>query len=114
MSLDNPLALFDVDGQVVLITGSSGAFGAVAAQCLSGAGCKVALAAGNTSAMNEVAGRCKGETLQINARPDSEEACQQMIDEVAAKLSNHGCKCPTKLVDRESCNNTNEISKECR
>jgi len=86
MSLDNPLALFDVDGQVVLITGASGAFGAVAAQCLSGAGCKVALAAGNTSAMNEVAGRCKGETLQINARPDSEEACQQMIDAAVAKF----------------------------
>ena len=45
MSLDNPLSFFDVSGRVALITGASGAFGAVAARCLSGAGCRVALAA---------------------------------------------------------------------
>ena len=47
MSLSDPLKFFDVTGKVALITGASGAFGAVAAECLSGAGCKVALAAGN-------------------------------------------------------------------
>ena len=55
MSLDNPLSMFDVKGKVALITGASGAFGAVAARCLSGAGCKVVLAAGNADAMAEVA-----------------------------------------------------------
>ncbi len=79
MSLSNPLSFFDVTGKVALITGASGAFGAVAAECLSGAGCKVALAAGNAEAMAEVAGKCKGETLQINARPDSEEACADLV-----------------------------------
>ena len=39
MSLSNPLKMFDVTGKVALITGASGAFGAVAADCLSGAGC---------------------------------------------------------------------------
>ena len=77
MSLSDPLSFFDIKGKVALITGASGAFGAVAAECLSGAGCKVALAAGNAEAMAEVAGRCKGETHQINARPDSDLCCGQ-------------------------------------
>jgi NAD(P)-dependent dehydrogenase (short-subunit alcohol dehydrogenase family) len=81
MSLDNPHAMFDVHGRVALITGASGAFGAVAAQCLSGAGCKVVLAAGNADAMDEVAASCTSETHQINARPDSEEACAKMVAE---------------------------------
>ncbi|MEM7302603.1 MAG: SDR family oxidoreductase [Pseudomonadota bacterium] len=79
MSLDNPLSFFDVAGKVALITGASGAFGAVAARCLSGAGCKVALAAGNAEAMRNVAQICKGETLEINARPDSEAACEALV-----------------------------------
>ncbi len=79
MSLDNPISFFDVTGKVALITGASGAFGAVAARCLSGAGCKVALAAGNTEAMAKVANSCTGQTLQINARPDSEAACDDMV-----------------------------------
>ena len=81
MSLNNPLSMFDVQGKVALITGASGAFGAVAAQCLSGAGCKVVLAAGNASAIADVAKDCVGETHQINARPDSEAACDAMVAE---------------------------------
>jgi len=73
--------MFDVKGKVALITGASGAFGAVAAQCLSGAGCKVVLAAGNADAMAEVASNCSGDTHQINARPDSEAACADMVAE---------------------------------
>ena len=37
MTLDNPHQMFDVTGKVALITGASGAFGAVAARCLSAA-----------------------------------------------------------------------------
>ncbi|AXI46728.1 oxidoreductase [Sulfitobacter sp. SK012] len=84
-SLDNPMAMFDVAGKVALITGASGAFGAVAARCLSGAGCKVVLAAGNADTMAEVAATCKGQTHQINARPSDEAACDAMVaDAVAA------------------------------
>ena len=83
MSLDNPLSMFDVKGKVALITGASGAFGAVAARCLSGAGCKVVLAAGNASAMAEVAATCTGEVHQITGRPDSEDACESMVKEAA-------------------------------
>lgn len=80
MSLSNPMAMFDVSGKVALITGASGAFGAVAAEVLSSAGCKVALAAGNAEAMAEVAGKCPGETVQINARPDSEASCADLVE----------------------------------
>lgn len=81
MALENPFSMFDVKDKVALITGASGAFGAVAAQCLSGAGCKLALAAGNADAMAEVAGHCTGAVHQINARPDSETACAEMVEE---------------------------------
>lgn len=84
MSLDNPIRLFDVTGKVALITGASGAFGAVAAQSLSGAGCKVALAAGNAAGMAEVAERCVGETVSINARPDSEHACAELVSQTVS------------------------------
>ncbi|WP_299153847.1 SDR family oxidoreductase [uncultured Tateyamaria sp.] len=84
MSLDNPLSFFDVSDKVVLITGASGAFGAVAARCLSGAGAKVVLAAGNAGAMADVAATCTGDTHQINARPDSEAACAALIEETVA------------------------------
>ena len=81
MSLNDPLKMFDVAGKVALITGASGAFGAVAAQCLSGAGCKVVLAAGNAEALAEAAANCVGETAQINARPDSEDGCTALVAE---------------------------------
>jgi NAD(P)-dependent dehydrogenase (short-subunit alcohol dehydrogenase family) len=84
MSLRDPMAMFDVSDKVALITGASGAFGAVAAEVLSSAGCKVVLAAGNATAMAEVAGRCPGETAEINARPDSEAACDDLVAQTVA------------------------------
>lgn len=84
MSLNDPHQMFDVKGKVALITGASGAFGAVAAQCLSAAGCKVVLAAGNAAALAEVRGKCAGEVHLINARPDSEDACQAMVTETVS------------------------------
>ena len=86
MSLTGPHSLFDVSGKVALITGASGAFGAVAAETLSSAGCKLALAAGNTDAMAEVAGKCSGETFQIKGRPDSEAACEDMVAKTVAEF----------------------------
>ncbi len=84
MSLDDPLSLFDVSGKVALITGATGAFGGVAARCLSGAGCKVVLAGGNAGALKQVAAACKGEIHEVNSRPDSEEACKTLVAETAA------------------------------
>ena len=39
--LKNPLSLFDVKGKTALVTGATGAFGALAAQVLAGAGCNL-------------------------------------------------------------------------
>ena len=39
--LSNPMSLFDIKGRTALITGASGAFGALAAKVLAGAGANV-------------------------------------------------------------------------
>ncbi len=81
----NPYSLFDIKGKAALISGASGAFGAVAAKTLAGAGCRLVLAAGNATALDEVAGECEAlgaEVSTINSRPDSERSCQAMVDAV--------------------------------
>jgi len=80
------MSVFDVSGKVALVTGASGAFGEVAARCLSAAGCKVVLAGGNAEAVGKVADACKGDTHQIHKRPDSEDACAQMVKDTVDKF----------------------------
>ncbi len=86
MTPAGPLSLFDVTGKVALISGASGAFGAVAAEALSSAGAKVVLAAGNAQALADVAATCGG-AVTVNARPQTEEACAAMV---AKAVSAHG------------------------
>ena len=43
--LKNPSALFDLRGKVAVVTGASGAFGALASKVLAGAGARLVLAA---------------------------------------------------------------------
>ena len=69
-----------------MITGASGAFGAVAARCLSGAGCRVALAGGNLAKVEEISAACTGPAIGINARPDSEESCAGMVERTVAEF----------------------------
>ncbi|MFW2543731.1 SDR family NAD(P)-dependent oxidoreductase [Primorskyibacter sp. 2E107] len=86
-ALADPLSMFDVEGKVALITGASGAFGMVAARVLAGAGCKLVLSAGNAEALGEIAEevRALGATVTtINARPDTEEACTNMVAQTVA------------------------------
>ncbi len=74
MPQTSPLSLFDIAGKVAIVTGASGAFGAVAAQTLAGAGAKVALVAGSAKALAETAKACRdigGEVEEINKRPSS-------------------------------------------
>jgi NAD(P)-dependent dehydrogenase (short-subunit alcohol dehydrogenase family) len=52
--LKSPASLFDVKGKTAIITGATGAFGALAAQVLAGAGCHLVLAAGGTEALKKV------------------------------------------------------------
>ena len=51
----NPLSLFDVEGKVAIVTGASGAFGALAAEILAAAGAKLVLAAGKAKELDEIA-----------------------------------------------------------
>jgi len=85
--LRNPASLFDIQGKVAIVTGASGAFGALAAKILAGAGAKLALVAGNAEALADTAGACRdlgGHTLAINSRPNSEAACAEIVDETVA------------------------------
>ena len=43
--LKNPLSLFDIRGKTAIVTGAAGAFGALAAKVLAGAGANVVLCA---------------------------------------------------------------------
>ena len=88
-SMSNPLSMFDVKGQVALITGASGAFGMVAARVLAGAGCNLVLAAGNEQALAEISDECRAmgvEVEPINVRPNDEATCQHLVDGAVAKF----------------------------
>ncbi len=76
--------MFDVSGKSALITGASGAFGAVAARTLAEAGCRLVLVSGNADALEAVAGECResgAAVATINARPTSEAAVDAMVEE---------------------------------
>lgn len=82
MSLTDPLSLFDVKGKVALVTGASGAFGAVAARVLAGAGCALVLAAGNRDALDALVAELAdggAAVTGVNIRPDSEDACAALV-----------------------------------
>lgn len=78
----DPLSIFEVKGKVALVTGASGAFGAVAARVLAGAGCSLVLAAGNEEALAAIAAECEAlgaAVVQANTRPESEAACAGLV-----------------------------------
>src|SRR6202161_3790813 len=81
--LKNPLSLFDVKGKIAIVTGATGAFGALAAQVLSGAGCNVVLAAGGAEALKKVAADCEGlgaKVEAVNIRPSSAANCDKIVE----------------------------------
>jgi NAD(P)-dependent dehydrogenase (short-subunit alcohol dehydrogenase family) len=85
--LANPLSLFDVKGKVAVITGASGAFGALAAEVLAAAGAKLVLTAGKAKDLAEIATKCRevgAEVEPINRRPATEADCEWIAE--AAKL----------------------------
>jgi NAD(P)-dependent dehydrogenase (short-subunit alcohol dehydrogenase family) len=78
----DPRALFSVTGRVAIITGASGAFGAVAAETLASAGAKVVLTAGKAKELAEVAAECRNrgaEVEEIVGRPTNEAACDGIV-----------------------------------
>ncbi len=80
--LRNPLALFDIRGKTAIVTGASGAFGALAAKVLAGAGANVTLAAGNAAELAKVAAECKtlgAKVESVAKRPNSAENCEAIV-----------------------------------
>ncbi len=81
--LKNPLSLFDVAGRSAIVTGASGAFGALAAKVLCGAGANVLLAAGNAGELKKVAAQCealgRGKVASLAVRPSWADNCDQIV-----------------------------------
>jgi len=80
--LDKPHLLFDVRGKVAVVTGASGAFGALAAQVLAAAGARLVLAAGRQSELESVASSCQArgaEVVSIARRPRDAADCDAIM-----------------------------------
>jgi NAD(P)-dependent dehydrogenase (short-subunit alcohol dehydrogenase family) len=81
--LKNPLSLFDVAGKVAIVTGATGAFGALSAKVLTGAGANVVLAAGRAAELKAVVGECealgRGKVASVHLRPSSEANCDKIV-----------------------------------
>ena len=78
----NPLSLFDIRGKTAIVTGASGAFGALAAKVLAGAGANVVLAAGKADELEKVAAECEqlgGKVETVAKRPSSEANCEAIV-----------------------------------
>jgi NAD(P)-dependent dehydrogenase (short-subunit alcohol dehydrogenase family) len=81
--LKDPLSLFSVKGKTAIVTGASGAFGAMAAKVLAGAGANVVISAGGAEALKKVAAECialGGKVETVAVRPSSEANCDKIVD----------------------------------
>jgi NAD(P)-dependent dehydrogenase (short-subunit alcohol dehydrogenase family) len=86
----DPHSLFDVRNKSAIVTGASGAFGAVAAMVLAGAGAKLTLVAGSKDALAQTVRECRelgAEVGEVNARPSSEEACESIVTDAVRRFS---------------------------
>jgi NAD(P)-dependent dehydrogenase (short-subunit alcohol dehydrogenase family) len=83
----NPLALFDVSGQVVVITGASGALGRVVAVALGALGARLLLVSGSAAGLDsaaEAARAAGGEVSTLVRRPDRPADADAIIDAATA------------------------------
>jgi NAD(P)-dependent dehydrogenase (short-subunit alcohol dehydrogenase family) len=79
----HPLSLFDIRGKTAIVTGATGAFGAMAAKIFAGAGANVVICANNAAALKTVAGECEvlgGQIEIVTKRPSSEANCDAIVD----------------------------------
>src|SRR6478736_2750651 len=87
--LKNPLSLFDVSGKTAIVTGATGAFGAMAAKVLAGAGSNVVLCANNAGELQKVAAECAklgGKVEIVAKRPSSEANCDAIVAAAVKKF----------------------------
>lgn len=87
--LKNPQSLFDIRGKTAIVTGASGAFGALAAKVLAGAGANVVLAAGKADELKKVAAECEelgAKVEQVALRPNSEANCDKIVQAAVGRF----------------------------
>jgi NAD(P)-dependent dehydrogenase (short-subunit alcohol dehydrogenase family) len=80
--LKNPLSLFDIRGKTAIVTGATGAFGALASKVLAGAGCNLVLAAGGAETLKKISSECEAlgaKVEAVNLRPSSAENCDRIV-----------------------------------
>lgn len=81
--LKDPLSLFSVKGKTAIITGATGAFGAISAKTLAAAGANVVICANGADALKKLAAECEklGAKAEIVAkRPSSEANCDAIVN----------------------------------
>jgi NAD(P)-dependent dehydrogenase (short-subunit alcohol dehydrogenase family) len=81
--LKNPLSLFDIRGKTAIVTGATGAFGALAATVLAGAGANVVVCGSKADALKKVALECEklgGKVEFVAKRPNSEANCDAIVE----------------------------------
>jgi NAD(P)-dependent dehydrogenase (short-subunit alcohol dehydrogenase family) len=80
--LNNPLSLFEVKGKTAIVTGATGAFGAVACKVFAAVGANVVMAASKEAELKKIAAVCStlgGKTTIVAKRPTSEAICEAMV-----------------------------------
>jgi NAD(P)-dependent dehydrogenase (short-subunit alcohol dehydrogenase family) len=110
--LKNPHSLFDIRGKTAIITGASGAFGALASKVLAGAGANVVLAASKADELKKVAAECialGGKAEIIAKRPSSEANCDEIVNLAVEKFGHvdilvvaSGLNKVSKIVDQKA------------
>lgn len=78
----DPLSLFEVRDKVAVVTGASGAFGALASRVLAGAGAKLVLAAAKVAELEQTARQCRelgAEVVSVARRPNTEADCEAIM-----------------------------------
>jgi NAD(P)-dependent dehydrogenase (short-subunit alcohol dehydrogenase family) len=87
--LKDPLSLFSVRGKTAIVTGATGAFGAIAAKTLAAAGANVVIAASNAENLKKLAAECEklgGRAEVVAKRPNSEANCDAMVKAAVDRL----------------------------
>src|ERR1700761_3415162 len=87
--LKNPASLFDVKGKSAIVTGATGAFGAVAAKTLAAAGAAVVISANNAEGLKKIAAECAklgGKAEIVAKRPSTEANCDAIVAAAVGKF----------------------------
>ncbi|MBM3527286.1 MAG: SDR family oxidoreductase [Alphaproteobacteria bacterium] len=87
--LKDPLSLFSVKGKTAIVTGATGALGAVAAKTLAAAGANVVVCASGADKLKQIAAECAalgGKAEAVAKRPSSEANCDAIVQAAVGKF----------------------------